>query len=164
MKLFSHYWPFVLGDAIKQATCQWFVIHCNMMLMCCHCFMSGDESFLGWHWGLFKFNSLAPGEFQYNFRYVIFKEILEVDGWDISCEIALIWMSLDLNDEKSTLVQVMAWCCQATSHCLSQCWTRSLSPYGVTMPQWVKNYFSMYRDSHHDKPVTRPSYIYNENY
>ena len=36
-----------------------------------------------------------------------------------------------------TLVQVMAWCHQATSHYLSQCWPRSLSPYGVTRPQWV---------------------------
>ena len=32
----------------------------------------------------------------------------------------------------------MAWCCQATSHYLSQCWPRSLSSYGVTRPQWVK--------------------------
>ena len=59
------------------------------------------------------------------------------DGWGISCEIALIWMSLDLTDDQSTLVQVMAWCHQATSHYLSQCWPRSLSPYGVTRPQWV---------------------------
>ena len=45
-------------------------------------------------------------------------------------------MSLDLTD-KSTLVQVMAWCCQATSHYLSQCWPRSRMPYGVTRTQWV---------------------------
>ena len=45
-------------------------------------------------------------------------------------------MSLDLTD-KSTLVQVMAWCRQAASHYLSQCWPRSQSPYGVTRPQWV---------------------------
>ena len=32
----------------------------------------------------------------------------------------------------------MAWCCQATSHYLSQCWPRHVSPYGVTKPQWVK--------------------------
>ena len=32
----------------------------------------------------------------------------------------------------------MAWCRQATSHYLSQCWPRSRSPYGVTRPQWVK--------------------------
>ena len=31
----------------------------------------------------------------------------------------------------------MAWCCQATSHYLKQCWPRSLPPYGVTRPQWV---------------------------
>ena len=61
-----------------------------------------------------------------------------IDGWGISCEIALIWRSLDFNDEKSALVLVMAWYCQATSHYLSQCWPRSLSPYGVTRPQWIK--------------------------
>ena len=46
-------------------------------------------------------------------------------------------MSLDFADDQSTLVQVMAWCHQATSHYLSQCWPRSLSPYGVTRPQWI---------------------------
>ena len=40
-------------------------------------------------------------------------------------------------DGKSTLVQVMAWCHQATSHYLSQCWLRSMSPYGIAGPQWV---------------------------
>ena len=82
-------------------------------------------------------NSLAPGKFEWNFRHVIFKEILVIDGWGISCEIALIWMSLDFTDDQSTLVQVMAWCHQATSHYLNQCWPRSPTPYGVTRPQWV---------------------------
>ena len=45
--------------------------------------------------------------------------------------------ALDLTDGKSTSVQVMAWCRQATSHYLSQCWPRSMSPKGVTRPQWV---------------------------
>ena len=54
-------------------------------------------------------------------------------------EIALRWMPLDLTDDKSTLVQVMAWCHQATSHYLSQCWPRSMSPNGVTRPQWVNS-------------------------
>ena len=61
------------------------------------------------------------------------------DGWGISCKIALRWMPLDLTDDKSTLVQVMAWCRQATSHYLSQCWPRFMSPYGVTRPQWVNS-------------------------
>ena len=73
-----------------------------------------------------------------NFRYLIFQIISVIDGWGISCEHALRWMSLNLTDDKSTLVQVMAWCHQATSHYLSQCWPRSLSPNGVTRPQWVK--------------------------
>ena len=84
------------------------------------------------------FNSLAPGRFKVNFRWVNFKLILLVYGWGMVREIALIWMSLDHTYGKSTLVQVMAWCRQATSHYLSQCWPRSQSPYGVTRPQWVK--------------------------
>ena len=47
-------------------------------------------------------------------------------------------MPLDLTDDMSTLVQVMAWFHQAASHYLSQCWPRSLSPHGVTKPLWVK--------------------------
>ena len=46
-------------------------------------------------------------------------------------------MPQDLTDEKSAFVQVMAWCRQATSHYLNQCWPRSPMPYGVTRPQWV---------------------------
>ena len=33
-------------------------------------------------------------------------------GWGISYEISLRWMPLDLTDDQSTLVQVMAWCRQ----------------------------------------------------
>ena len=72
-----------------------------------------------------------------NFRYLILQIISVIDGWGISCELVLRWMSLDLIDDKSTLVQVMAWCHQATSHYLNQCWPRSLLPYGFTRPQWV---------------------------
>ena len=84
-------------------------------------------------------NSLAPGRFQRNFSKVIFQLILVIDGWSISCKIVLKWMPTDLTDRKSTLVQVMAWCRQATSHYLSQCWPRSLLPYGVVRPQWVNS-------------------------
>ena len=70
---------------------------------------------------------------------MIFKVILVIDGLDVQCQVALIWMSMDLTDDKSTLVQVMVWCRQATSHYLNQCWPRSTSPYGVTRPQWVNS-------------------------
>ena len=54
-----------------------------------------------------------------------------------SCGIALRWMPKNTINDKSILVQVMAWCRQAASHYLSQCWPRSLSPCGVTWPQRV---------------------------
>ena len=73
-------------------------------------------------------NSLAPGRFKQNFRKVIFKLILVNDGWGIFCKIAPRWMPLDLTDDKSTLVQIMAGCCQATSHYLSECWPRFMPP------------------------------------
>ena len=44
-------------------------------------------------------------------------------------------------DNKSALVQVMAWCRQAASHYLSQCWQRSIMPHGVTGTQWVKKLY-----------------------
>ena len=90
-------------------------------------------------WFTRKVNSLASGKFEWNFRYLIFQIISVIDGWGISCELALRWMSLDLTDDKSTLVQVMAWCRQATSQYLIQYWPRSLLPYGVTGPKWVNS-------------------------
>ena len=69
--------------------------------------------------------------------FVHFKLIFVIDGGGISCEIALERMPLDHTCDKSTLVQVMAWCHQTTSHYLSQCWPRSMSPHGVTRAQWV---------------------------
>ena len=84
----------------------------------------------------------APRRFQWHCSYLIFKLTLVIVGWGIFYEIPLRCMSLDLTDDKSTLVEVMAWCRQATSHYLSQCWTRSMSPYGslghnkLTHKQW----------------------------
>ena len=83
--------------------------------------------FVVWIWLI---NSLAPGSFVQNFRLVIFKLILMTGGWGNSCKIALRWMPLDLTFDKSTLLQVMAWCRQTTSHYLSQSWSRSLVPLG----------------------------------
>ena len=84
------------------------------------------------------FNSLAPGRFKFNIRKAIVKLTSVNGGQGISYEIALRWMPQDLTDDKPTMVQVMAWCRQATSHYLSQCWPRSMSPNGITRPQWIK--------------------------
>ena len=50
------------------------------------------------YWWPSPINSLVPGKFEWNFRYVIFKQIFVIDSWGISCEIAQIWMSLDFTD------------------------------------------------------------------
>ena len=68
---------------------------------------------------------------------VIFKLTSMVDILSTWCEIALRWIPQDFTDDKSTLVHVMAWCLQAPSHFLDQCWPRSVSPYGIARPQYV---------------------------
>ena len=79
-------------------------------------------------------NSLAPGRPRCHFKTAIFNLVLLIAN-----DNALRCMPRDLTDDKSTLVKVMTWCRQATSHYLSQCWPSSMSPYGVTRPQWVLN-------------------------
>ena len=41
--------------------------------------------------------------------------------------------------EKSTLVQLKALCHQATSHYINQYSLRSVSPFGITRPEWVND-------------------------
>ena len=84
--------------------------------------------------------SVAPGRCGSNFKNISFKLITKNSTLSTGYETALSWKPHNLADEKSTLVQVMACCCQATNHYLSQCWPRSMSPYDVTRPQgfnWV---------------------------
>ena len=83
------------------------------------------------------FNSFAPVKCGCNFESLIFKLVIQNSSLGTRCETALKLMSQNLINEKSTLVQVMAWWRQAASHYLSQCWPRSISPHIVTRPQWV---------------------------
>ena len=73
----------------------------------------------------------------YNFTTVFFKLIFQINNLISSC---YRWMPMNPIDE-STLVQVMVWCCQATSHYLSQCWPRSMWSYDITRPPWVNLVF-----------------------
>ena len=92
-----------------------------------------------WRWVMKVIDSLAPGRSGFNFKSVIFNLVLLIHIFRSSYDNALRWMSWNLSEDKSTLVQVMAQCRQATSNYLSQCWwPRSVSPYGVTRSQWVK--------------------------
>ena len=73
-------------------------------------------------------NSLAPGGFDYSLKLVNFELLSMINILSIFCKIAIRLMPKHITDHKSTLVRVMAWCRQATSYYLSQCWPR---------PQWV---------------------------
>ena len=103
---------------------------------------------------------LAPGRLEWNLWQLIFKLIWVTAGWHISCEIALRWMSLDLTGDKSTLVQVLAWCHQATGHYLSKWWPGILLPYDVTKPPWVKtvNILIMATESYYF--ISTPGWFY----
>ena len=87
-------------------------------------------------------NSLVPERCGRNFKKnIFFKLICWIDILNLFYEIGLRWVPHNPIDDNSTLVQVMvmAWCRQATSHYLSQCWPKSMSPCGVTRPQWVNS-------------------------
>ena len=79
-------------------------------------------------------NSFVPQRCESNFKSVIFNPTSWI--WFLSHlhEITLGRTPKELNDDKSTLVQVMVWFHQATSHYLIQCWPKYLLPYGVTRP------------------------------
>ena len=47
-------------------------------------------------------------------------------------EILLKFASESSVDKKSTLVQLMAWCCRATSHYMTQSWQSHVMRYGIT--------------------------------
>ena len=97
-------------------------------------------------------NSLAHGRCGSNFTGVFFKLILQIGILGTSSEIGLRGVPQNPIKDKSTLGQVMAWCHQVTSHYLNQCWLWSLSPYGVTWPQWVRIF--IYHWNHWSKSET----------
>ena len=79
------------------------------------------------HWSLGDVTMIKKYCFQTHYS----EQQLRDSMWNYS------WMPQNLTNQKSTLIQVMAWCRQATSHYLNQCWPSSMSPCGITRPQWV---------------------------
>ena len=74
------------------------------------------------------FNSLSPGQRGFDFKYVISKCVAVITVMSVADAIVFKWMAQNPTDDKSTLVQVMAWCRQAPSHSLSQFWSSYMSP------------------------------------
>ena len=83
-------------------------------------------------------NSLAPGRCASYFTCKMLSPNIcyRFCSWGFLMN-ALKWRPINTFDDKSTLTQVMAWCHQATSHYLSQCWPKSMSTCGFTRIQWV---------------------------
>ena len=61
------------------------------------------------------FNSLGPGICGSNIKSKSFKLIIQNISLGIRCDIVLKGMPHHLTDRQSILIQVMAWCSQATS-------------------------------------------------
>ena len=110
----------------------------------CYCAKDNSTAFIQ---GFISFAALCEKELKllfpekcgWDFKCVKFKHNLKIEILNIQVNITLEWMPEDFIGDKSTLVQVMAWCRQAASHCLNQWWPSLMSPYGVTRPQWVKH-------------------------
>ena len=84
------------------------------------------------------FNSLAPKRSRCNSKIGIFDLVLLIGVFRSSHDSTLQSMPHDLTDDRSTLVQVMAWCRQATSHYLSQCCLMaSLGHNELRVRDWV---------------------------
>ena len=91
-------------------------------------------------WDNHIINSLVPGRCGGNLKSAISKHMSWISSW-----VPLVklvpgeWMPKNTFDLKSTLVQVMVWCCQVISHYLSQWCPRSVSPnlsYEVFFVLW----------------------------
>ena len=115
--------------------------------MPCFGFYTEHESRGALHWTGSQLNSLAPGRSGCDSKNKSFNLVFLIDIFKSSHDNALWWMPWDLTDDKSTLVQVMAWCRQASSHYLSLYWLSFLSPYGVARPQWL-NWSVEYTDQY----------------
>ena len=95
---------------------------------------SGWDKYSGMQSPYNRLNSAAPGRC----GSISSKHRFRIQSMSTSCNIAQSLMPQNTFDDKSTLVQVKAWCHQAASHYLSQCWPKSLSPCGITRLPWVE--------------------------
>ena len=79
-------------------------------------------------------NSLAPRRCGSNFTWIFLNLIFKMISWALHKKLIL-----GECHKIPLLVQVVVWCRQATNHYLSQYWPRSISPYGITRPQYVNS-------------------------
>ena len=81
-----------------------------------------------------RFNSLAPGRYKCAFEIYLSDWYLDHFQWNCPRMNATRW-----TDDKSTVVQEMAWCHQTTGHYLKQCWPCFMTLSGITRDQGVNS-------------------------
>ena len=105
---------------MARVTTAWILYEQQLCRMTVLTYIDGPWKMWPWFW-------------KYNFEL-----ITQNSSLDTPYKITPRWMPQTLNNDKSTLVEVMAWCRQATSHYFNPCWSRSISSYGVTRPQCLQ--------------------------
>ena len=140
--LFLMDWPMPCAYIIDWHACTyWNIFHTIWPIVCSAwqslIFVSHMKYCVIVGYVITKIDSLPPGGVWPHFECVILRCDAVITFMSISNSFAFRRMVQDPTDDKSTLVQVMAWCSQKTSHYLHQCWLRSMTLYGVTRPQWV---------------------------
>ena len=81
---------------------------------------------------LCRLNALDPGR-RGDINSVISEHMVHItlmSTFKIACKIAVMWMLQNTYEDKSRLVQVIAWCLQTTNHCPSQYWPIYMAPLG----------------------------------
>ena len=74
-------------------------------------------------------NILASGKCGSNFKSIISYSLCRLFAWPPAEKMSAGESHKNLNSEQSALVQLMAWCRQATGHYTSQCWASSMTSY-----------------------------------
>ena len=89
---------------------------------------------------------------------MICKLIIQTSSLENHSEIALKWTAQNIQNihiEKPTLTQVMAWCRQATSHCLSQCRPRFIRSLVSVAPSLLPDIIHFVKPDTHRRINTR---------
>ena len=83
-------------------------------------------------------NSVLPVRCLHNVINVVFKHIAFINALVFAVALPFGWIPQDLTDQKSMLVQVLAWCLEVRSHYMCECWLNSMSIYDITRPKWFE--------------------------
>ena len=125
LAIFSDTWPWPNYGRIIESQSHWkgWMSHHS----CTPISQDDWTSMTGW---LIRINSMSPGR-----CITFFENIISNDHflWTYLVHLLWNWTGIDANNLQSTLVQVMAWCHQATSHYRSPCFDKYICYHTVSL-------------------------------